>query len=109
MSQQEGLDPETKAELKKLWESAVEVSYLYYVRLADASVNLAEAIPGLKVLVQDGDGYVVEIPEASRAALQALEDAGKIPDPSDEQVNHLSKLYNEWLAANGKDGRVWIE
>lgn len=81
-----------RSELKHLWESAVEVTLIYYLRQADPDLDLVAAVPGLKVLVQEGDLYVVSVPKASCAALQALEDQGKVPSPTVEECRRLKVL-----------------
>lgn len=79
-------------EIAALWKGCVEVTLVYFFRLADQSVSLAEALPGVRIVIQDADLFVVEIPETSKAALEKLELDGKIPNPTNEEVARLKNL-----------------
>lgn len=81
-------------ELQQMWEEAATlVSREYLIRLADPSFDLRSAVPGLRIHVQDGDCYAVEVPVESQEAFQRLDEQGMVPSPTDEQVIRLLELY----------------
>jgi hypothetical protein len=76
--------------IQDLWGSAVSVvSRLYGFRLSDASVDLHAAIPGVKVVRQIGDLYLIEVPAESEEAFQSLQAAGVLQDPTEEEAATL--------------------
>lgn len=91
---------DTREELRQLWESVVEKSFVFLFKLADTKVDLTAEVPGLKVVVQDGDLYAVEVPEKSMPAFTRLDDAGKLPNPTADELRRLEQL----LAERDKNG-----
>ncbi len=53
---------------------------------------LQELIPGVRILAQEGEDLLIELPSSSRDALERLHSSGFIPEPAQEARIRLLDL-----------------
>lgn len=70
------------AELGADWAEP-ELHYNCLLRVCHG-VDLEATVPGIKVLAQDGNDMLVELPSSSKEALALLDSQGLVPEPEAE-------------------------
>lgn len=81
-------------ELKADWKQP-QFNYSCQIRLKDSEIDLADAVPGIKILAAVEDNLLIALPASSRQKLNELHALGLIPAPDSQVQLKLKELARE--------------